>query len=100
VFIPHCQIEKLRQQATEKEADLLALLERTPIEVWNEDLDRFLAQWEVWLPTTPLKAQGFTETALGVLQGMGGKYLHKFQGQKGEAQASYPRDKEVFAWPR
>jgi DNA topoisomerase II len=41
------QIEKLRQQAVEKEAELLALLERTPIEVWNKDLDRFLAEWEV-----------------------------------------------------
>jgi DNA topoisomerase-2 len=43
------QIEKLRQQAVEKEAELLALLERTPIEVWNEDLDKFLAEWEVCL---------------------------------------------------
>lgn len=43
------QIEKLRQQAVDKEADLLTLLERTPIEVWNEDLDRFLMEWEVCL---------------------------------------------------
>lgn len=50
------QIEKLRQQAVEKEAELLALLERTPIEVWNKDLDRFLAEWEVyfWWSITPL----------------------------------------------
>ncbi|KIM84751.1 hypothetical protein PILCRDRAFT_780689 [Piloderma croceum F 1598] len=42
------KIEKLRQQAAEKEAELLALLERTPNEVWNEDLDNFLAQWEAF----------------------------------------------------
>ena len=31
------------------EADPLALLERTPVEVWNEDLDQFLVKWEVRL---------------------------------------------------
>ncbi|KAF7986171.1 hypothetical protein HWV62_38564 [Athelia sp. TMB] len=40
------KIDKLRQQASEKEAELLALLARTPTEVWNEDLDSFLAKWE------------------------------------------------------
>ncbi|KAG6334084.1 hypothetical protein ID866_5000 [Astraeus odoratus] len=40
------KIEKLLQQAAEKEAELLALLERTPIELWNEDLDNFLKEWE------------------------------------------------------
>ncbi|KIJ60083.1 hypothetical protein HYDPIDRAFT_177534 [Hydnomerulius pinastri MD-312] len=40
------KIEKLLQQAAEKEAELLALLERTPISLWNEDLDGFLKEWE------------------------------------------------------
>jgi len=34
-------------QAADKDAELLALLERTPIELWNEDLDAFLKEWEV-----------------------------------------------------
>ncbi|KAI6153143.1 DNA topoisomerase II [Pisolithus tinctorius] len=40
------KIEKLLQQAAEKEAELLALLERTPRGLWNEDLDNFLKEWE------------------------------------------------------
>ncbi|KIJ08620.1 hypothetical protein PAXINDRAFT_88607 [Paxillus involutus ATCC 200175] len=40
------KIDKLLQQAADKEAELLALLERTPISLWNEDLDRFLTEWE------------------------------------------------------
>jgi hypothetical protein len=41
------QIEKLLQQAADKEKELLALLELTPIQIWNTDLDRFLEEWEV-----------------------------------------------------
>ena len=41
------QIEKLLQQAADKETELLALLELTPIQIWNTDLDRFLEEWEV-----------------------------------------------------
>ncbi|KAH7926207.1 DNA topoisomerase II [Leucogyrophana mollusca] len=40
------KIDKLLQQAAEKEAELLALLERKPVELWNEDLDAFLKEWE------------------------------------------------------
>ncbi|KAF8837947.1 type II DNA topoisomerase [Paxillus ammoniavirescens] len=40
------KIDKLLQQAADKEAELLALLERTPISLWNDDLDRFLTEWE------------------------------------------------------
>ncbi|KAI6022572.1 type II DNA topoisomerase [Pisolithus marmoratus] len=40
------KIEKLLQQAAEKEAELLALLERTPRQLWNEDLDNFMKEWE------------------------------------------------------
>jgi hypothetical protein len=27
--------------------ELLALLELTPIQIWNTDIDRFLEEWEV-----------------------------------------------------
>jgi hypothetical protein len=41
------KIEKLRAQAEEKERELLALLEKSPKQMWNTDLDRFLESWEV-----------------------------------------------------
>ncbi|KAG2160244.1 DNA topoisomerase [Suillus bovinus] len=40
------KIEKLMQQAADKDAELLALLERKPNDLWNEDLDTFLKEWE------------------------------------------------------
>lgn len=43
------QIEKLLQQAADKEKELLVLLELTPIQIWNTDLDRFLEEWDVRL---------------------------------------------------
>lgn len=43
------KIERLLQQARDKEAELLALLEKTPIDLWNKDLDDFLIEWEVCL---------------------------------------------------
>ena len=36
-----------RVQAKEKEQELLVLLALTPIEIWQTDLDAFLAQWKV-----------------------------------------------------
>lgn len=41
------QIDKLKQQAKEKEEELLTLLALTPIQIWHTDLDAFLAQWKV-----------------------------------------------------
>jgi DNA topoisomerase-2 len=41
------KIDKLLEQAGDKEAELLVLLEKTPIDMWNKDLDDFLAEWEV-----------------------------------------------------
>lgn len=41
------KIEKLLEQGRQKETELLALLEKTPAELWNTDLDDFLSQWEV-----------------------------------------------------
>ena len=43
------QIEKLLQQAADKEKELLVLLELTPIKIWNTDLDHFLSEWDVSL---------------------------------------------------
>ncbi|KAG1746828.1 DNA topoisomerase [Suillus lakei] len=40
------KIEKLLQQAADKDAELLALLERSPNDLWNEDLDTFMKEWE------------------------------------------------------
>ncbi|KAF8912885.1 DNA topoisomerase II [Gymnopilus junonius] len=40
------KIERLRAQAAEKEVELLALLERSPKDLWNTDLDMFLREWE------------------------------------------------------
>ncbi|KAH9992512.1 DNA topoisomerase [Russula compacta] len=40
------KIERLLQQAADKEKELLALLELTPIRIWNTDLDRFVEEWE------------------------------------------------------
>ncbi|CAA7271414.1 unnamed protein product [Cyclocybe aegerita] len=40
------KIEKLRTQAAEKEVELLALLEKSPKDLWNTDLDHFLQEWE------------------------------------------------------
>ena len=41
------QIEKLKQQARDKEIELLALLALTPIQIWQTDLEIFLIQWKV-----------------------------------------------------
>jgi len=41
------KIDKLLQQAAGKEEELVILLKRTPQEIWNEDLDKFMADWEV-----------------------------------------------------
>ncbi|EIW65215.1 type II DNA topoisomerase [Trametes versicolor FP-101664 SS1] len=40
------KIDKLLQQAKEKETELLTLLELTPIQIWQTDLDAFLDQWK------------------------------------------------------
>ena len=41
------KIAKLKEQAAEKEIELLALLEKSPKDLWNADLDLFLQEWEV-----------------------------------------------------
>ncbi|KAG9223266.1 hypothetical protein CCMSSC00406_0000045 [Pleurotus cornucopiae] len=58
------KIGKLRQQANEKELELMALLEKKPSEMWNEDLDRFLEEWHSsyneWLSQATKDASGKT----------------------------------------
>lgn len=44
------RIEKLRAQAEERERELLALLEKSPKQMWNTDLDKFLEAWQVSNP--------------------------------------------------
>lgn len=41
------KITKLNEQAADKEQELFALLEKTPVDLWNTDLDVFLKEWEV-----------------------------------------------------
>ena len=43
------KIAKLREQAGDKENELKKLLEKTPKDMWNADLDLFLEGWEVRL---------------------------------------------------
>ncbi|KAF5361648.1 hypothetical protein D9758_007365 [Tetrapyrgos nigripes] len=57
------KIEKLRQQAAGQEAELLAMLKKTPKEMWNEDLDKFLEEW----------TKSEEEHKLKVYAGQGGK---------------------------
>ncbi|KAI0791794.1 DNA topoisomerase [Abortiporus biennis] len=40
------KIDKLVNQANEKETELMTLLELTPIQIWNTDLDKFVEEWE------------------------------------------------------
>lgn len=44
------KIDKLLEQGRQKEEELLALLEKTPSQLWNSDLDAFVMQWEVRYP--------------------------------------------------
>jgi len=41
------KIAKLKEQAGDKEQELLKLLEKSPKDLWNTDLDVFLNEWEV-----------------------------------------------------
>ncbi|KAL0945575.1 hypothetical protein HGRIS_014735 [Hohenbuehelia grisea] len=63
------RIGKLRQQANEKELELLALLEKTPIQLWNTDLERFSEEWE----------RSCKEWALGATKDASGKTVKKRQ---------------------
>lgn len=45
--LTHEKIQKLLDQAKQKEDELMALLELTPIQIWTTDLDNFIVQWDV-----------------------------------------------------
>ncbi|KAJ7630419.1 DNA topoisomerase II [Roridomyces roridus] len=49
------KIEKLRQTASEKEDELLTLLKISPKEMWNTDLDKFMAEWEALVESIEAK---------------------------------------------
>lgn len=41
------KIDRLNQQAREREDELLVLLKKSPKDLWNTDLDKFLEEWQV-----------------------------------------------------
>ena len=43
------RIEKLKRQVEEKEAELEALIKLKPTDLWNNDLDEFVAEWHTQL---------------------------------------------------
>ncbi|OBZ80095.1 DNA topoisomerase 2 [Grifola frondosa] len=67
------KIEKLRQQGRDKEAELLALLELTPIQMWQTDLDRFLGEWKVTFHSSALQVPILIYRSAEHLCHLGGK---------------------------
>jgi DNA topoisomerase-2 len=45
------QVEKLLNERDAKEQELIELLKLSPQDIWNTDLDNFMAEWEVGLPS-------------------------------------------------
>jgi hypothetical protein len=41
------QVEQMRQERNEKQAELDKLLATTPKELWIYDLDQFMQEWDV-----------------------------------------------------
>jgi hypothetical protein len=92
------QIEKLLQQAADKEKELLALLELTPIRIWNTDLDRFLEEWEVgprltdhWAPQNSLEHMLTTESVPRV----GGQVRCRLERQESQTETSNAQDPKI-----
>lgn len=48
------QVEKLLNQQEEKRNELDELLRKSPQDLWNTDLENFLAEWQVCRPSNPL----------------------------------------------
>ena len=40
------KVDKLKKERDDKQMELEALLRRSPIDLWEEDLDNFLVEWE------------------------------------------------------
>ncbi|KAI0668658.1 type II DNA topoisomerase [Trametes maxima] len=63
------KIDKLLQQAKEKEMELLTLLELTPIQIWQTDLDAFLEQWKINCQDWEAKLCAAEEESTGTKKG-------------------------------
>ncbi|KAI0641129.1 type II DNA topoisomerase [Trametes meyenii] len=63
------KIDKLLQQAKEKEIELLTLLELTPIQIWQTDLDVFLEQWKINCQDWEAKLCAAEEESTGTKKG-------------------------------
>ena len=88
--LSYFQIDKLEQQAKTKEMELLVLLELTPIQIWNTDLDNFMMEWEVIHPQ-PLSSSGqelITTLTVELVQGLGGEGHPGWRIKEGQTQAS------------
>jgi DNA topoisomerase-2 len=99
------QIEKLLQQAADKEKELLALLELTPTQIWNTDLDRFLEEWEV-SGQRPPRCLSVRTCVVGMLtpdpydvtesmQRVGRQVRGRLERQEGQAETSDAQDAEI-----
>jgi hypothetical protein len=99
------QIEKLLQQAADKEKELLALLELTPTQIWNTDLDCFLEEWEV-SGQRPSRCLSVRTCVIGILTPdphdvtesmprVGRQGRGRLERQEGQAETSDPQDAEI-----
>ena len=88
------KIEKLLEQGRQKETELLALLEKTPAELWNTDLDIFLEQWKVsYFPL--INACHNLSGSVAIMQRVGGVGHQGLDWQDRETQAGDAEDAEV-----
>ncbi|WWD17171.1 hypothetical protein CI109_101609 [Kwoniella shandongensis] len=65
------KVEKLISERDGKEQELIELLKLTPQDIWNHDLDSFLAEWQLCLDDDANVAKGFkpkTKAALKAAQ--------------------------------
>jgi hypothetical protein len=90
------KIEKLEAQAAEKEEELMILLKKTPAELWNTDLDKFLEEWQVhplssflWSSLIDLSAK---------LRRMGNQGCCGLKRQEAQEEANHAQDSQVPHW--
>ena len=88
------QIEKLKKQAADKDAELLRLLELTPAKMWNTDLDNFLEEYKV-RTCSPLQRIARSRLPTVVLPVLGEQGHRAGPGRKEEqAQATHARSND------
>ena len=58
--LSHEKVEELKKQRDGKNAELKILIDKTAIDLWNEDLDGFIAAWEQRLERDLEEAQQMT----------------------------------------